>query len=239
MQNVSTSKWINGFNKILFPLVKTLIQPDWKVTPAGAPPGTPKVPPPSSELEETRIRAMNLLTKVFLQHLNLLQTTPKTFQHVWLQILDFMDRYINIGRGESLAEAIPESLKNILLVMDTQEVFGKESSSVRKIYTEKEKPFDLWSITWRRISKFLPKLHGELYNIPDTPGTDLTVPVQHSVERSSERNRSQEGKAQFDNSLSTTTTTLMNNQVLLDHTNSVMRNIFFQTKISKVKFFKF
>ena len=58
--------------------MQTLIQPDWTVLPANAPPGAPRVPPSSSELEETRIRTMNLLTKVFLQHLNLIHDADVT-----------------------------------------------------------------------------------------------------------------------------------------------------------------
>lgn len=127
MQNISYKHWVRCFENILFPLVQTLINPDWTVTPSNAPPGSPKVPPSSNELEETRIRAMNnILTKVFLQHLNYLCQDEDSFKRIWLQILDFMDRYINIGRGETLAEAITESLKNVLLVMDTQKVFSKK-----------------------------------------------------------------------------------------------------------------
>lgn len=33
------------------------------------------------------------------------------------------------------------------------------------------------------ITKFLPRLHTSLYNIPPTPGQNLTVPVVHSVDR--------------------------------------------------------
>ena len=36
---------------------------------------------------------------------------------LWLKILAFMDRLLNSGQNDSLVEAVPESLKNILLVM--------------------------------------------------------------------------------------------------------------------------
>ena len=167
MQKVRTKLWIRCFDQILFPLTQTLIQPDWTVLPNNAPPGAPRVPPASSELEETRIRTMNLLTKVFLQHLNLIHDSEVSadFTKVWLQILDFMDRYINIGRGETLAEAIPENLKNVLLVMDTQMVFGASGAdpATRPILNDVNTN-DLWSVTWQRISKFLPRLHTSLYS---------------------------------------------------------------------------
>ena len=129
MQNLNYKHWKSCFEHILFPLVQTLIQPDWTVSQSGAPLGAPKVPPPSAELEETRIRAMNLLTKIFLKHLTFLSSDEESFKSIWLQILDFMDRYINIGRGETLAESIPESLKNVLLVMDTAKVFSKKGQN--------------------------------------------------------------------------------------------------------------
>lgn len=52
-------------------------------------------------------------------------------------------------------EAIPESLKNMLLVMDTAGIF--RSSDSRTGYS------DLWEITWERIVCFLPHLREELF----------------------------------------------------------------------------
>lgn len=51
------------------------------------------------------------------------------------------------------AEAIPESLKNMLLVMDTAGIFqtGDDSDS------------QLWRLTWDRIGTFLPHLKEELF----------------------------------------------------------------------------
>lgn len=62
-------------------------------------------------------------------------------------------------------EAIPESLKNMLLVMDTAGIF--HSADSRTGYS------DLWEITWERIDCFLPNLREELFKqtvIPQ-PGT--------------------------------------------------------------------
>lgn len=57
------------------------------------------------------------------------------------------------------SEAIPESLKNMLLVMDTAGIFetgdGKDSQ--------------LWRLTWDRIGTFLPHLKEELFK-PAEPG---------------------------------------------------------------------
>ncbi|KPM07874.1 Golgi-specific brefeldin A-resistance guanine nucleotide exchange factor 1-like protein [Sarcoptes scabiei] len=97
-------------------------------------------------MDETRMRATNLLCKVFLQHLQPLFTL-ETFTALWLTILDFMDKYIKADmQTELVKEAIPESLKNILLVMRTAGCFNEL----------------LASITWDRINIFLPNLRDEL-----------------------------------------------------------------------------
>ncbi|GFT89470.1 golgi-specific brefeldin A-resistance guanine nucleotide exchange factor 1 [Trichonephila clavipes] len=55
------------------------------------------------------------------------------------------------------AEAIPESLKNMLLVMDTARVFEcpEDGSNSEKC--------QMWHITWDRINAFLPGLKNELF----------------------------------------------------------------------------
>lgn len=64
-------------------------------------------------------------------------------------------------------EAIPESLKNMLLVMDTAGIF--HSADSRTGYS------DLWEITWERIDCFLPNLREELFKQAVMPGT----PIRH------------------------------------------------------------
>lgn len=59
-------------------------------------------------------------------------------------------------------EAIPESLKNMLLVMDTAGIF--HSADSRTGYS------DLWEITWERIDCFLPHLREELFKQAVMPG---------------------------------------------------------------------
>lgn len=69
-------------------------------------------------------------------------------------------------------EAIPESLKNMLLVMDTAGIF--HSADSRTGFS------DLWEITWERIVCFLPHLREELFKqtvIPGTQQTFLSVPA--------------------------------------------------------------
>jgi len=63
-------------------------------------------------------------------------------------------------------EAIPESLKNMLLVMDTAGIF--HSAETASGYTS------LWDVTWERIDCFLPNLKNEVFK-PPSPGTALVV----------------------------------------------------------------
>jgi hypothetical protein len=56
--------------------------------------------------------------QVFLQHLGPLSSLP-TFTALWLTILDLINHFVDTAASDLLADALPESLKNMLLVMDT------------------------------------------------------------------------------------------------------------------------
>ncbi|XP_041125372.1 Golgi-specific brefeldin A-resistance guanine nucleotide exchange factor 1 isoform X3 [Polyodon spathula] len=140
LQTLDALEWESCFNKVLFPLLTKLLE---SISPADV-----------GGMEETRMRACTLLSKVFLQHLSPLLSLP-TFAALWLTILDFMDKYMHAGSSDLLLEAIPESLKNMLLVMDTAGIFHNADS--RTGYS------DLWEITWERIDCFLPRLREELF----------------------------------------------------------------------------
>uniref|UniRef100_A0ABI7XAV1 SEC7 domain-containing protein n=1 Tax=Felis catus TaxID=9685 RepID=A0ABI7XAV1_FELCA len=127
--------------QVLFPLLTKLLE---NISPADV-----------GGMEETRMRASTLLSKVFLQHLSPLLSLS-TFAALWLTILDFMDKYMHAGSSDLLSEAIPESLKNMLLVMDTAEIFHNADARGGS-------PSALWEITWERIDCFLPHLRDELF----------------------------------------------------------------------------
>lgn len=153
LQKLDALEWESCFNKVLFPLLTKLLE---NISPADV-----------GGMEETRMRASTLLSKVFLQHLSPLLSLS-TFAALWLTILDFMDKYMHAGSSDLLAEAIPESLKNMLLVMDTAEIF--HSADARG-----GGPSALWEITWERIDCFLPHLRDELFKqtvIPDSIPTE-------------------------------------------------------------------
>lgn len=55
MQNMEASEWENCFGEVLFPLVSKLLDNLSPMDPLG--------------MEETRVRAMQLISKIFLNHL--------------------------------------------------------------------------------------------------------------------------------------------------------------------------
>ncbi|XP_077437392.1 Golgi-specific brefeldin A-resistance guanine nucleotide exchange factor 1 isoform X2 [Vanacampus margaritifer] len=164
LQTLKATEWESCFNKVLFPLLTKLLS---NISPADV-----------GGMEETRMRACTILSKVFLQHLLPLLSLP-TFAALWLTILDFMDKYMHAGSSDLLLEAIPESLKNMLLVMDTAEIFRSPDSTTR--YS------DLWEITWERIDCFLPHLREELFKQTVLPEPGPSPPSEAQPPSSSGR----------------------------------------------------
>lgn len=120
-------------------------------------------------MSETRVQAASLLCKVFLQYLVLLSKWDGMLD-LWLKIIDIMDRLMNSGQGDSLEEAVPENLKNVLLFMSSSGYLippSKEPS---------EEKVKLWAETWKRIDRFLPDLKSELAF--DDPGVGKQAPEQ-------------------------------------------------------------
>ena len=72
---------------------------------------------------------------------------------MWLTILDFMDKFMHASGSELLMEAIPESLKNMLLVMETAGVFDPPSDG-----TVQDVSFSLLSVSCLYFSIFLSVL---------------------------------------------------------------------------------
>ncbi|XP_022240117.1 Golgi-specific brefeldin A-resistance guanine nucleotide exchange factor 1-like isoform X2 [Limulus polyphemus] len=148
LQALTPCEWESCFNKVLFPLLSKLLENLSPQDPIG--------------MEETRMRGATLLCKVFLQHLNPLLSLP-TFTALWLTILDFMEKYMKTDGSDLLNEAIPESLKNMLLVMDTAGIFQRPEEGYGPANCQ------LWLITWDRIHAFLPGLKDEVFKPPPSP----------------------------------------------------------------------
>lgn len=108
LQALSGPEWAGCFKQVLFPLLSNLLSE--KISPIDP-----------SLLEESRMRSATIMSKVFLHHLTPLITLAK-FSELWLEILDYLERFMKIG-SDMLYEAMLESLKNILLVMHSVRVF--------------------------------------------------------------------------------------------------------------------
>ncbi|KAF7869708.1 hypothetical protein EAF04_004492 [Stromatinia cepivora] len=133
-------EWTAIFDEVLFPLITRLLKPEvYSSDPIG--------------MSETRVQAATLLCRIFLHYLVLLSKWDGMLD-LWLKILDIMDRLMNSGQGDSLEEAVPESLKNVLLVMS--------SSGYLVPRSQDETQEKLWMETWKRIDRFLPDLRKEI-----------------------------------------------------------------------------
>ena len=86
------------------------------------------------------------------------------------------------------SEAIPESLKNMLLVMSTACLFGDVTETIAMEtkgdvssiqYTPQ---YQLWVLSWQRIEKFLPHLKAEIFpaarSAPSSPAVVAQPPVK-------------------------------------------------------------
>ena len=65
-------------------------------------------------------------------------------------------------------EAIPESLKNMLLVMHTAGILRRQTEDAPRVPGEEgggygEEDSQLWKLTWDQINSFLPNLHNDVF----------------------------------------------------------------------------
>ncbi|OTB08889.1 hypothetical protein M426DRAFT_316915 [Hypoxylon sp. CI-4A] len=157
-------EWTAIFGEVLFPLILRLLKPEVYSSDRDG-------------MSETRVQAASLLCKTFLQYLVLLSKWDGMLD-LWLKIIDIMDRLMNSGQGDSLEEAVPENLKNVLLFMSSSGYLVPPSKD-----PSQEK---LWVETWKRIDRFLPDLRNELA---------LEEPEPLPVERKSQAEETTEEKS--------------------------------------------
>jgi len=191
----SHGEWTAIFGDVLFPLIGRLLKPEvFQADLRG--------------MSDTRVQAATLLCKIFLHYLVMLSEWAGMLD-LWLRILDIMDRLMNSGQGDHLVfptplpppfppfpslilkkkkqeEAVPESLKNILLVMASGGFLERPSSATP------EGKSQLWEQTWKRLERFLPDLKEELF--PALPEPEVVAEVKPAekserteVERTEER----------------------------------------------------
>lgn len=153
MNSVPPALWRVCFKTILFPMLEHLASLQGRKATSVDP----------LQLEQTRLRAFAVLHKVFLIYLPQLSAQlDDDFTELWLQVLDVNERYLHISSrstssgsslpsasnnnsnnstsDDALSEAVPESLKNVLLVLYDARVL------------DDTKP--LAKVTWERIARF-------------------------------------------------------------------------------------
>ncbi|KIK45792.1 hypothetical protein CY34DRAFT_801092 [Suillus luteus UH-Slu-Lm8-n1] len=156
------------FNSIIFPLVNELLKPQvQQFDPQG--------------ILETRLRSSALLCKAFM-HFEVRENRMKSdIRILWIEILDLLDRLINAGKTEQLYEAVSESLKNVVLVMNAANILVPPSQEDQR----DEHQRTLWAATQARLERFLPGFLTEVIPTPQlqlppstpAPGSTSTVPV--------------------------------------------------------------
>ncbi|KAE9417648.1 hypothetical protein Angca_008878 [Angiostrongylus cantonensis] len=150
MANLGAAEWESCFGDVLFPLLGKLLDVFSAMDPIG--------------MEDTRVRAMQIVAKTLLNHLTALSTLP-SFPSLWLRLLDFMDNYLRVDSCGNLNEAIPESLKNMLLVMASTGLF----SSIPGLH----------QMTVSRMGNVLPQLIRE--TLPEIPPSTTPAPEPKSL----------------------------------------------------------
>ncbi|KAF5358079.1 hypothetical protein D9756_001747 [Leucocoprinus leucothites] len=146
------------FNRVVFPLLDELLKPQtYQRDPLGIP--------------ETRLRACALLCKVFM-HLEVRENVKTDFRVLWIQILDLLDRLMNIDRGDQLYEAVPESLKNVILVMNATGILVPPPIDGDDARDDRQRT--LWSATHERMERFLPGFLNDII-VPQPPPSSTTA----------------------------------------------------------------
>ncbi|KAF8184945.1 Sec7-domain-containing protein [Mycena galopus ATCC 62051] len=129
------------FNRVIFPLLDDLLKPQvFNRDPRGMP--------------ETRLRASALLCKAFM-HFEMRESQTKAdIRILWIQILDLLDRLMNIDKGDQLYEAVPESLKNVVLVMHAAQILVPPPAEGDDTRNDRQRT--MWIATNERVERFLP-----------------------------------------------------------------------------------
>jgi len=78
---------------------------------------------------------------------------------LWAQILQMMERLLKSGGSKGLEEAVPESLKNIVLVMANGGYLVPPRDRRETSHLQER----LWEVSWTRLERFLPGLMGGVF----------------------------------------------------------------------------
>jgi len=131
------------FTHVLFPLLRALLQPLA---------GPPQPSRSHDSHDETRVRAVTLLSKFLLQNLMPVTQLDDFHTKLWPEILDMIALYTKADQSGLLAETIPETLKNMLLIMFQSGAFQ---------CTKTIGGVDVWTYSWTKINSFCPVLQND------------------------------------------------------------------------------
>ncbi|KAH9951281.1 Sec7-domain-containing protein [Amylocystis lapponica] len=151
------------FNRVIFPLLDELLKPQVFLR------------DPMS-MPETRLRASALLCKAFM-HFEAREGQAADIRVLWIQVLDLLDRLMNVDRRDQLYEAVPESLKNVVLVMNATGLLVPPSDP-DELRDSRQK--ELWAATQERIERFLPGFLADVVPAPTPPPPHRPVQRQSS-----------------------------------------------------------
>ncbi|TPP60400.1 Golgi-specific brefeldin A-resistance guanine nucleotide exchange factor 1 [Fasciola gigantica] len=174
---LSGPQWEECFEQVLFPLLSGFLESiameeaaavadNTRSPKAGRPRQASSIPYHAVEYADPRMRAIPLLTKVFLQHLRPLHKS-ENFHTLWTRMLVYMEQYMQASSSDSLTDAVRESLKNVLLVMytgthDTPPILMRDAPPNAPEAV-------LWDLTAKQLSSFLPELLDQLFPPPPVP----------------------------------------------------------------------
>ncbi|KAH9180347.1 Sec7-like domain is implicated in guanine nucleotide exchange function [Lactarius sanguifluus] len=153
------------FQRVLYPLLEALI-----------------AAPSDAGMTESRLRASVLLCKAFMRFDMNDNVTGQNITERWAQVLDYLDQLMRTDRSDQLSEAVPESLKNVILVMQSAGLL------VPPTVDERGDPRDepnrlLWQITHDKIEQFMPGFMGSVIPPPPAPSTGPATIAATSAEK--------------------------------------------------------
>ena len=109
-----------------------------------------------AELDATLKGALTLMSRVFLARVRALRALPD-FERLWFGVIDALEavgaRKLYAGGEDFSEDMVPQVLKNMLLVMHSQQALLPESTPDGR---------SLWERTMARIAKIAPQLRVEL-----------------------------------------------------------------------------
>jgi brefeldin A-resistance guanine nucleotide exchange factor 1 len=134
---VSPTDVAEVFQRVLYPLLEALI-----------------AAPSDAEMTESRLRASTLLCKAFMRFEMNDNVTGQDVTERWVHVLDYLDRLMRTDKSDQLSEAVPESLKNVILVMQSADMLVPPTVDGRG--DPQDEPNRLWQITYDKIEQFMP-----------------------------------------------------------------------------------